>query len=65
MKSNVFVQFMGLEVSEAEIMAGIKQWWKEQGKLVKELKTVNMYVKPEEKKVYFTINESVSGSLDI
>ena len=65
MKTQLFVQYQGSEVSEQDIVNEIKQWWKDQDKLVKDLKTLDMYVKPEDKKVYFTVNGDLQGSLDI
>ena len=64
-KTNLVVQSCGLEVSEADIVAKIKEIWVNDGKLVKDIKALDMYVKPEEKKVYYIIDGDVNGDLDI
>lgn len=64
-KTNLIIQSCGLEISESEIISKIKENWVSDGKLVKDIKTIDMYVKPEEKKVYYIINDEINGDLDI
>lgn len=56
-KTSMFLQFEGKEVSEADILANIKKAWTSQfkGKL-KDIKTIDIYLKTEEHKAYFVIN---------
>ena len=65
MKTNVIIQAYGLEISESEIIAKIKEKWVVEGNLVKSIKSLVMYVKPEEKKVYYIINDTINGDIDI
>lgn len=65
MKTNVIIQAYGLEISESEIIAKIKEKWVAEGNLVKSIKSLVMYVKPEEKKVYYIINDTINGNIDI
>lgn len=65
MKTNVIIQAYGLEISESEIIAKIKEKWVAEGNLVKSIKSLVMYVKPEEKKVYYIINDTINGDIDI
>lgn len=65
MKTNVIIQTYGLEISELEIIAKIKEKWVAEGNLVKSIKSLVMYVKPEEKKVYYIINDAINGDIDI
>lgn len=65
MKSRFFVQYQGNEFEEQEVVAKIKQEWKEQGNKIKDLKELDVYAKPEEGKVYYTINGEIPGSMDI
>jgi hypothetical protein len=65
MKSRLFVQYKGHEFEEQEILAQIKQIWKEGGNMMKDLKDLDIYVKPEDGKVYYTINGEISGSLPV
>lgn len=62
-KSRLFVQFKGHELEEKEIIAAVKQKWKEAGNMVKDLKELDLYVKPEEGKVYYRINGEFSGNI--
>ena len=64
-KTNLIIQSCGLEISESEIISKIKENWVSDGKLVQDIKTIDMYVKPEEKKVYYIINDEINGDLDI
>lgn len=56
-KSNVMLQFAGKEVSAKDILANVKKAWTSQlkGKL-KDIKTIDIYVKTEENRAYFVIN---------
>lgn len=65
MKTNVIIQAYGLEISESEIIAKIKEKWVAEGNLVKSIKSLVMYAKPEEKKVYYIINDTINGDIDI
>lgn len=65
MKSRFFVQYQGNELEEKEIITKIKEIWKEEGNKVKDLKELDIYVKPEEGKAYYTINGETRGSIDI
>jgi hypothetical protein len=62
-KSRLFVQFKGHEFEEKEIIAAVKQKWKEAGNMVKDLKELDLYVKPEEGKIYYRINGEFSGNI--
>ncbi|MDO4864440.1 MAG: DUF6465 family protein, partial [Ruminococcus sp.] len=56
---NVFVEYLGAQITSAELIARAK---KESG--VKSPKTVNVYVKPEENKVYYVVDNK-AGSFDL
>lgn len=59
----VIVQFGGKELSSKNIMERAKQAYKDNGQ-TSEITSVTAYVKPEENKVYFVINNDYQGSLD-
>lgn len=63
MKTNYYVQFAGREVEESEVVAKIKDVWKDSGRLVKEIKSLDVYVKPEEGRAYYTINGEETGQV--
>lgn len=56
MKSDVFVQFRGDTVDAKSLMDTAKEIWKAEGNKVKDLHTVQLYLKPEEKKCYYVFN---------
>ncbi|MDU7026229.1 DUF6465 family protein [Robinsoniella peoriensis] len=61
-KTNFYVQFRDAEYNEQDIIAQVKKIWKDAGNRIADLKTMDVYVKPEEKMVYYTINEELSAS---
>lgn len=65
MKTNIIIQSCGLEISESEMIAKVKEKWVSEGNLVKSIKSLVMYVKPEERKVYYIINDEINGDIDI
>lgn len=58
------VQYGGKEVAYTDLVNRIKDMWKEQGKRETSLKTINIYVKPEEYKAYYVINDDVTGEIE-
>lgn len=65
MKTNMIIQSNGVEISDKEIVAKVKEKWVEEGKLVKDIKSLTTYIKPEERKVYYVINDEINGDFDI
>lgn len=65
MKLSVFLEYEGSQVERNELLNTVKQWWKRQGNMVKDLKEADLYAKPEENTLYFTINGSIQGSLPL
>lgn len=63
----LYVQYGGKEVAYTDLVNRIKDMWKEQGKRETSLKTLNIYVKPEDSKAYYVINEEkdcITGEID-
>ena len=54
-KETVSLQYMGKDIHVEEITA----------KVEKEMKSISIYLKPEENKAYYVINEDVTGSIDL
>lgn len=42
-----------------------KAIWKAEGNSVKDIKKLDMYLKPEENKCYFVINDTFNGKFDL
>lgn len=56
-KTNVLLQFANKEVAEKDIIANVKKVWTAQTKgKIKDIKTIDIYVKTEEHKAYFVVN---------
>lgn len=60
-KVNIFYQFSNHEIEQQDIIAKIKNQWKEQGNMLKDLKELVVYLKTEENKAYYIINENIKG----
>ena len=58
--TKIELQFGDHAVSEDELETRAKN---EYGK--KDIKTLNIYVKPEEYKVYYVVNDEITGSYDL
>ena len=57
LKETLFVQYGGKELSSHEALAMVKEDWVSKGRKVKDLKSLSLYVKPEENAVYYVANE--------
>ena len=62
-KISIFYQFAQHQVEQQDIIARIKNQWKAQGNLMKDLKDLVVYLKTEENKSYFVINNDIKGSI--
>ncbi|MCR5195492.1 MAG: DUF6465 family protein [Pseudobutyrivibrio sp.] len=62
--STTVIQYQGLEFTEAECLKKVKAAFKKdyKGKVLEE---VNIYIKPEEHKIYYVANKDCIGSVDI
>ncbi len=62
-KTSVAVQFFGKEVFADSILEDVKKAWVDQfeGKL-EDIKTIDLYIKPEEHKAYFVVNGLSNGN---
>lgn len=64
-KTSFYLQYMGKEVSTEEITKKVHEAWTASGKSVDEIKTLNVYLKPEEAAAYYVINEETTGKVAI
>lgn len=60
-KADVFVQFRGMEYSEKQIMEKVVAAWEAEGKKATAIKRAKLYVKPEDGKAYYVINEGLKN----
>lgn len=52
------LQYMGKELTEADMVAAVKAQWTGE-----EIKTLALYVKPEDEAVYYVVNGETSGKI--
>ena len=65
-KEAVYLQFSGKEVSKDELIAQVKDvWTKEMKKKAADLKSIALYLKPEDEAAYYVINDSFAGKIDL
>lgn len=65
MKENLFVEFRGDKMEQKQLVKLAKDIWTDQGNKIKDLKTLDLYYKPEESTCYYVINGDVTGSFNI
>ena len=64
--TEVYVQFLGREVSTKDVLKNVKKiWTDEMGKKEKDIKDIKLYIKPEESKAYYVINGDVTGFIGL
>lgn len=64
-KVSTYIQYLGREIVEADIIEKVKENWIEQGNDAKSIKNLELYVKPEEGAVYYVVNGIPdSGKID-
>ncbi len=63
-KESVYLQYLGKEINQADLMNQVKDIWTKQLKnKAADLKSIALYIKPEENMVYYVINDDVTGSI--
>lgn len=65
MKTNVYVEFYGEQISKDELVKEAEKIWVAAGKKASDIKKIDLYVKPEEDKAYYVINDELDGSFHI
>jgi len=60
-KINTIVEYHGKQVEEKVIVAAVKKAWTKAGNKVGDIKTIEIYIKPEEESVYYVINGLNTG----
>ena len=65
MKTSTYVEFQGKQLDEKELIATAKNIWVVNGNKASDLKSLKLYVKPEENQAYYVFNEEVTGSFSL
>ena len=63
-KTTFVVQAAGKEVSMEDAMTKVKEVWVAAGNKETDLKEIALYVKPEDKAIYYVVNGDVTGKVD-
>ena len=64
-KTEVVLQYGEKEVNTKDMIASVKKDWTKQKHKISEIKSIELYVKPEENTAYYVINGDVTGSFFI
>lgn len=62
-KVKAIVEYYGKQVEEKEIIASVKKAWTKSSRKVGEIKSIDLYIKPEEGAVYYVINGVDTGAV--
>lgn len=62
---NFFIQYQDQEYLETEIVSKVRESCLLNGASSDELNTISIYLKPEDKKAYFTYGENKSGFIEL
>lgn len=65
MKTALYVEYAGKQIEDKTLVTTAKELWVAEGNKVKDIKTLNLYVKPEENAAYYVINEDFSGKIEL
>lgn len=65
MKSTLYVEFGERQLAEKDIIAKAKALWKENGKKLSELASLNLYIKPEENTAYCVFNDDIKAEFPL
>ncbi|MGN1267250.1 MAG: DUF6465 family protein [Dorea sp.] len=63
MKVKTVIEYYGKQVDEKDIIASVKKVWTQKGNKIGDIKTMELYIKPEEAAVYFVINGTEGGAV--
>lgn len=63
MKTTLIVEHQGKQVEDKDMIAAVKKAWTKSGRKIGDIKTMTLYVKPEEAAVYYVINTIETGSV--
>ena len=63
MKVNTVVEYYGKQVEEKDMVAAVKKAWTKSGRKVGDIRTMELYIKPEEGAVYYVINGTDTGAV--
>ena len=63
-KTTMFVEYCGKQVEDKAMVAAVKKAWTNAGNKISDIKTMELYIKPEEAAVYYVINGTETGNVE-
>lgn len=61
----IFVQFEGMEAAQADVIEKVKAQFVSEGHRAGNIKSLKIYIKPEDKSAYYVINDKNAGRVDL
>lgn len=62
---NIYIEYGVSQITEKEVIQKVKDIWIENGRKINEMTSLEVYIKPEENKAYYVINEDITGAVDL
>lgn len=63
MKTDFYVEFFGKQINKDEVVKAVKKNWTDAGNKTSDIKSLELYLKPEDNAVYYVINSTEEGSI--
>lgn len=63
--SRVYVQYADAEVITSELVEQVKEAWVASGHRISSVKSMDVYIKPEDKSAYYVINGKDTGKIEL
>lgn len=65
MKTQIFIEHNQSKLGNKEICDRVKNLWVEAGNKIKEITSLNIYIKPEDNMIYYVVNDDFTGSIPL
>lgn len=65
MKTQIFIEHNQTKLGNKELYDKVKNLWLEAGNKIKEITSLNIYIKPEDNMIYYVVNENFTGNFPI
>ena len=53
---NIYIEYQGKQIEQQDIINRVKDAWAQSGHRITSIKTLNIYIKPEDNAVYYVVN---------
>ena len=64
-KTDFVVEYAGKQIQDKDIVASVKKEWTNSGHKISDIKSMELYIKPEESAVYYVINKNETGKIEV